>query len=152
MQKLGVVALEIAADAHHNRFIAVPKMPPALLAALQIERETVMALEVSQRTRDAVPLEIRRRRANNAAVCCELDCDEARIDRATDAYAQVESEAQQIDHLIGEPERNAHLRILRDERGAVWRDVRASESCRGGNDQMPCRLLPAFDELCLDLF
>src|SRR5215471_438427 len=105
-------------------------MPSALLAALQVERETVVPRKVVERPRHAVPLEVAWRRADHAPIRGELDRDEIGIDRAADPYTHVESKAYEIDDLIGKAKRRAHFGILRDERWRMRRDMLASE-CGG---------------------
>ncbi len=143
MQKLAVVALEIARDAHGDRLVPGAEMPAAELAALDVEREAVVSREIVQRTRRAVPLEILGRAADDAAVGREPDRDERRIDRAADAHAHVEAQAHEVDDLVGQVERNPHVGIAFDERRAMPRDVLAAESGRRRDEQMAGRRVPA---------
>src|SRR4029077_8295069 len=100
MQKLRIVAFEIAVDANHHRLLIRAEVPAALLSTLQVEREAVMLPQVRKRARHAVALEIAGRRADDAAVGGELHRDERGIDRSADAHAQVEAQSHEVDDLV----------------------------------------------------
>ncbi|OYQ13465.1 pyruvate kinase [Ralstonia solanacearum K60] len=87
MQQFAVVAVEVAADLDGDHPAVVLEVPAALLAALQIEGQAVVARQVVERARHAVPGEVGGHAAHHALVRRQADRHEVRVDRSDVATA-----------------------------------------------------------------
>jgi hypothetical protein len=139
VQQLAVVAVQIALGTHRDRLAVLQKIPAALLAALQVEGQAVVGLQVVQGPGLAVLAEIGRRAADHALVGGELDGHEVGVDHVADAQGHVVTVPHQVHHAVGQVERNAHLRVGLEEAAGVRRHMHAAKRRRGRHHQVAAR-------------
>nr|GEU28177.1 hypothetical protein [Tanacetum cinerariifolium] len=127
VQDLAVVAAHVAAHFHHH-VLAVFAEGPAALAAFAADGQAVMARQVGQRVRRAVPLQVGGRSHHHPFVVGQLDADQAGVRQAGDADRNVDALADDIGHAVRHVERGGEVAVFRQERGQQRRHVLAAET------------------------
>jgi hypothetical protein len=100
---------QIAVDLDRHLLAPFWKYQPRCCPPCRLKARQLCFGQLVQRARDAAALEVGRRGAHHAPVAGQLDGDETRIDHAADADAHVIALAHQVDHLVGQVERDPHF-------------------------------------------
>jgi hypothetical protein len=95
-----------------------------------------------------VALQVDRRGAHDAAVARQAHRHEFRVEHAADADSEVEALAHEIDHAIGEIERDIDLGMGGKKAGRMGRHMAPAESSGRGQAQMARRgVAPGADQV-----
>ncbi|KOT02782.1 hypothetical protein DM50_4157 [Burkholderia mallei] len=140
VQHRAVRALHRAGHADRHHLAAVDEAPAALLVRVRREREAVVAREIVERPGHAGAREIGRRRDAHAPVLAELERHERRIGQLAQAHRAIEPLVDEVDHPVGQIERDRHVRVRARKRGYERRDVAPAEARGRRHPQMPARL------------
>ncbi len=143
VEEFAVIAIEIAGNLDRHLFAIAQEGPAALLATLQVERQAVVLGQILEGPGCGMALKIVRRTADHPPIGEQLDRHVVGVGHLADANAHVVALTHQVDHAVGQVERQVEVRVARLECRRMRRDMPTAERRRRRHHQVPAHRMAA---------